>query len=152
MGHSFMPKYLVLGETPQGSRELRLFKSRWQHRLAVQDFSESPLLTVPLTKVRACHRVQVKIPRSKSSRKEEEDHEGGYQFEVFLREGVVLEQDLALSQSQHRLAASRHHARLQDLEETFIKATFKGSASGKSRQQRWPLFAHGDHFHNTAHT
>ena len=64
----------------------------------------------------------------------------------------MLEQDLALSQSQHRLAASRHHARLQDLEETFIKATFKESASGKSRQQRWPLFGQGDQYHNTAHT
>lgn len=104
---------------------------------------------MPLSKVRACHRVHVKIPRSKSR---EEDSGPSCQFEVFLHEGVVLEQDLALSQSQHRLAASRHHARLQDLEETFIKATFKASgASGKSRQQRWPLFGQGDQYHNTAH-
>ena len=69
MGHAYMTKYLALGSLQNGG-EIRIYKSKWQYKLhQQQDFKCQTTLAIPLSFVKDCQRVNVKLPKSKSAKR-----------------------------------------------------------------------------------
>lgn len=69
MGHAYMTKYLALGSIANDG-ELRIYKSKWQYKLHQQkDFKCQTTLAIPLSFVKDCQSVHIKLPKSKSTKR-----------------------------------------------------------------------------------